>query len=623
MIILGLSPLDKDATVSLLVDGQLTWAIGEERLSRQKMHSGFPHLALQMVLDRAGITARDVDQVVYAFQDCETETKLMRRNVQADVALNRTPPKKSLRSLVQNALPKVPVRNEAIPGLRDPNQRMEKPWYKRVAYHLATSEGALAAWINARQFNDWLETATDDHRRFQAELIAGLKAFGLEEKLKRVEHHQTHVANAYYCSGYDRALVLTIDAYGSGLSGTVSIANRTEGIRRLAEIETPYSLGVFYETVTSALGFRPDRHAGKIVGLAAYGDPGILGDVLRSLFEWDGARFRMRRSSDLYLGRYLASQFPKIDVAAAYQTVLEEVVVRHVSAYVAETGTDTVVLSGGVTANVKLNQRIHEIPGVRNIYIHPNMGDGGCGTGAAILASIAVGEQQQRLETCYLGPDYTDAEIESALQAAGLEYQRHEEIEVEIARLIADNRVVARFDGRMEYGPRALGNRSILYPAKDPAVNQWLNDRLGRTEFMPFAPVTLYEAREKCYLNMAGAEFTAMFMTITFDCTPWMRENCPAAVHVDGTARPQLVTAESNPSYYRILQEYEKLTGIPSVINTSFNMHEEPIVCSPQDAIRAFLLGQLDYLAIGSFLVAASGNESRQASASNVVSAGK
>jgi carbamoyltransferase len=623
MIILGLSPLDKDATVSLLVDGQLTWAIAEERLSRQKMHAGFPYLALQMVLDRAGITAQDVDRVVYAFQDCDTETMLMRRNVQSDFELNRSPANRSLRSLVAQALPKIPIRSEAIPGLPNPNERMVKPWYKRIAYHLATGEGKLSAWMNARQFSAWLEMASDDHRRYQAELLAGLKRFGLDEKLTRVEHHQTHIANAYYCSGFEQALVVTIDAYGSGLSGTVSIANRTEGIRRLAEIETPYSLGVFYETVTSALGFRPDRHAGKIVGLAAYGDPGILGDVLRNLFQWDGARFRMRRSSDLYLGRYLASQFPKIDVAAAYQTVLEEVVVRHVSAYVAETGLDTVVLSGGVTANVKLNQRIHEIPGVKHIYVHPNMGDGGCGTGAALVASVAAGEQPRRLDTCYLGPDYSDAEIESALQATGLNYERYDEIEVEIARSIADNRVVARFAGRMEYGPRALGNRSILYPAKDPAVNQWLNERLGRTEFMPFAPATLYEAREKCYLNLSGAEFTALFMTITFDCTPWMRENCPAAVHIDGTARPQLVTAESNPSYYRILQEYEKLTGIPSVINTSFNMHEEPIVCTPADAIRAFQLGKLDYLAIGPFLVAASDLASQQVSAGRRVEVGK
>jgi carbamoyltransferase len=155
----------------------------------------------------------------------------------------------------------------------------------------------------------------------------------------------------------------------------------------------------------------------------------------------------------------------------------------------------------------------------------------------------------------------------------------------------------------MEYGPRALGNRTILYHAREPEVNQWLNKRLGRTEFMPFAPVTLWEAREKCYVNLEGAEHAAEFMTITFDCTEFMRTNCPAAVHVDGTARPQLIRREVNPEYHAILSAYEKLSGIPCLINTSFNMHEEPIVCSPRDAVRAFLLGHLDGLAIGPFYV--------------------
>ena len=155
----------------------------------------------------------------------------------------------------------------------------------------------------------------------------------------------------------------------------------------------------------------------------------------------------------------------------------------------------------------------------------------------------------------------------------------------------------------MEYGPRALGNRSILYRATEPEVNQWLNQRLGRTEFMPFAPVTLFEERHKCYENIQGGELTAQFMTMTFNCTPFMKQSCPAAVHVDGTARPQLLQREANPSYYDILSHYYQLSGNPSLINTSFNMHEEPIVNSPEDAIRAFLQGNLDYLAIGPFLV--------------------
>jgi carbamoyltransferase len=604
MIILGISPLDKDATVTLMVDGVVTHAIAEERLSRQKMHAGFPREAINMVLRLAGITARDVDHVMYAFYDAAREAQLMRKNVASDYDLNRRGGAIPLRKLIAEAASRVPHRREEIPGLGDPNEKMQKSWHKRLYYRLACSDGYFGARSNAQQFQQWLEAATSDHQRFEAELLSGLREFGWENKLERVEHHASHVANAFYASGFERALVVTLDAYGSGLSGSVSVADE-KGIRRLDGIETPYSLGMFYETVTSALGFRPDRHAGKIVGLAAYGDAGVLGDVLRSLFVWDGGHFRFRRSSDVYLSRYLSTMFPKIDLAAAYQTVLEEVIVRHVSHYVESTGSDTVVLSGGVAANVKLNQRIHGIEGVRRTYVHPNMGDGGCGTGAAMLKCVELGKRPERMESAYLGPEYSEQELAQELKKAGLPADRHPDIESEIARLIADNQVVGRFNGRMEYGPRALGNRSILYSAHDPGVNQWLNHRLGRTEFMPFAPATIYEDRDASYIGVEGAEFTAEFMTITFDCTPSMRNQCPAAVHVDGTARPQLVSATNNPSFYRVLTEYKARTGISSVINTSFNMHEEPIVCTPHDAIRAFQLGRLDYLAIGPFLVAA------------------
>ena len=209
----------------------------------------------------------------------------------------------------------------------------------------------------------------------------------------------------------------------------------------------------------------------------------------------------------------------------------------------------------------------------------------------------------QPIGDVYLGPGYTEAEIRESLDRAGLTYTRPGYMAAEVARRIHKGEVVARFAGRMEYGPRALGNRTIMYHGRDPEVNQWLNQRLGRTEFMPFAPVTLWEARGKCYSNIGGGEHTAEFMTLTFDCTGFMKRACPAAVHVDGTARPQLIRREKNPDYYDILKEHEKLSGSPSVINTSFNMHEEPIVCSPDDAVRAFLDGRIDGLIAGPFYV--------------------
>lgn len=602
MIVLGISPLDKDSTVTLMVDGKVKYAIAEERLSRRKMHTGFPHRALAMTLNLAGIKAAEVDHVVYAFLDWQDEARLMRKNLESDHEFNRTPMEKSLGQLVAEAKRRVHPRNFAVHGLKNAMEAMQKPAWKKLAYRLACADGGWGAYVNHRQFSRWVESGGQSHRKYNEELRAGLREFGLEDKLERAEHHETHVANAFYMSGYDRALVFTVDAYGSGLSGTVSLAE-PGGIQRLHSIETPYSLGEFYSSVTSALGMDPERHAGKVVGLAAYGDPKILSPVLHAMFAWQNGGFRVRRSSDVYFSRWLSVTFPKIDLAAAYQTVLEEVVCRYVKHYVEKTGCDTVVLSGGVAANVKMNQRVFEIPGVKRIYIHPNMGDGGCGTGAAVLKFVEKGYPQEAMESAYLGPEYSEKEMEDAIRKEGLEPRHVADVEPEIARLIADNYVVGRFNGRMEYGPRALGNRSILYQAIDPKVNQWLNTRLGRTEFMPFAPATLYEERHKCYKHIDGAEFTATFMTITFDCTPWMIENSPAAVHVDGTARPQLVSEETNPSFYRILREYRKISGLPSVINTSFNMHEEPIVCSPADAVRAFLDGRLDYLAMGNFLV--------------------
>jgi carbamoyltransferase len=262
------------------------------------------------------------------------------------------------------------------------------------------------------------------------------------------------------------------------------------------------------------------------------------------------------------------------------------------------------VLSGGVVANVKLNQRLRALPGVERIFIHQNMGDGGCGTGAALLQFAADGLTPRALDHVYLGPTFTSDQMAEALHRAQLPFSHYTPVEPKIASLIASGKVVARFNGAMEYGPRALGNRSILYHAREPEVNQWLNQRLGRTEFMPFAPATLFEKRHDHYIDIDGAEYAAEFMTLTCDCTDRMKRESPAAVHVDGTARPQLVTERGNPSFYRILKEYNQLTGMASVINTSFNMHEEPIVCTPDDAIRAFLQGNLDHLAMGDFIAA-------------------
>ena len=601
MKVLGISPLDKDSTVSVVEDGHVLFAAGEERFSRTKQQDGFPRLALEQALDYTGFSLAEFDLITYPFLTWENEARLFNQNLDDEKTFIRQFQPADLSRQIKDALTKVPDRNNPIHGLDHPNAIMEKGFLHSSYYAMAGAQKLASNAASLKGSKQWADDATSSFQRWEQELTHGLAELGWVKPVKRMEHHLSHAANSYLCSGFDRALCITLDGYGSGLAGSVSEANGGK-IHRLHGIAFPNSLGTLYEHVTSSLGFKPSRHEGKIVGLASYGDPSILGDILLSRIEQTSGDFRIYEANNVYFSRFLASKFPKIDVAAAYQQVLEVVATNYVRHWVEKTGIDTVVLSGGVTANVKLNQRIFEIEGVNQIFVYPNMGDGGCGTGAALYHSWPGGVGES-ISNAYLGPDYSDREIEQALASEHLDYTRPDNLAAEIASLIHNGQVVARFDGRMEYGPRALGNRSIMYHAREPEVNQWLNKRLGRTEFMPFAPVTLYEAREKCYHNIKGAEHAAEFMTITFDCTDFMRESCPAAVHVDGTARPQLIRREINPGYYDILKEYERMSGIPSLINTSFNMHEEPIVATPQDAVRAFIQGALDFLAIGPFLV--------------------
>lgn len=607
MRVIGISPLDKDATVSFLEDGQVVFACAEERLSRVKLQNGFPHRALAMAFDRTGWPPDTVDAVAYAFFDWDEEARLIAEAVALDSQRHGTAPNRTSAAAYQDVVrrPYAVDRQRLIPGLDTPASEFlpRKAWWKRLAYEQIARNPLADGLAHRLVFQRWVRQAVRDHQHWSEQLAQGLKRFELDRvPLKRFHHHDTHAANAFYASGFEEALVVTLDGYGSGSCGGIYTAGPS-GIIAQHRFRFPNSLGIFYEHVTSGLGFKPSRHEGKIVGLAAYGDPKILADVLLERFIVEDGDIVIRGGMNHFLARALAGRFAKRDVAAAYQFVLEEVTRRMVQHWLRKTRLRYVVVSGGVHANVKLNQRIREIDGVERVFVYPNMGDGGCGTGAAMLAMGHDRMQGHAFDTVYFGPDYTDLEIRQALAAAELPTERVDRIEERVAELLAENHIVGRFNGRMEYGPRALGNRSVLYPAKEPEVNQWLNKQLARTEFMPFAPAVLAEAAPRLFHNLSGCEKTAEFMTITFDCTEEMKQHSPAAVHVDGTARPQLVTSKSNPSFYRLLRAYEARTGIPVLINTSFNMHEEPIVCSPADAIRAFLLGNLDYLAIGPYLV--------------------
>ncbi|AVS73257.1 carbamoyltransferase family protein [Paracidovorax cattleyae] len=481
-----------------------------------------------------------------------------------------------------------------------------------------------------------------------------LKGLGIAAAPNWYDHHECHAASAYYACGMDDALVVTIDGGGDGLSLTIS-HGRQGTLRRLKEFKEDASLGFFYGAVTSGLGFRIFRHEGKLTGLAAYGDQSRLYSELSDLFQisTEGGDVKIRSAlveamfkpdfpaEHLFLARNYASflsgkvtlqqfrdalnnyrpgtafrkhfggrQYTQEDMAAAAQAVLEDSVLKLVRHYLQQTGCTNLVLAGGVVANVKLNQRLFNIEGVQNIFVAPYMGDEGLCVGAAYLhlKQHSPAFAGRTLDTMYLGPSYGTERVEQALQKAGVQgMERIDDPSVRarrIAELIAQDRVVGFFSGAMEFGPRSLGARSVLASAKQYEINDTLNKRMKRSEFMPFAPVLPHErARDVLAGKLAGSEFAAEFMTITYDVHEKYRQLAPAVVHVDGTARPQLIKKEKHPVYHDVLIHYEKLTGVPILVNTSFNMHEEPIVNTPEDAIRAFRQGCVDTLAIENFVV--------------------
>lgn len=435
-----------------------------------------------------------------------------------------------------------------------------------------------------------------------------------------VSHHEAHAASAYYTSGFEEAYVITMDGgnYCEPWNTTMYHAknNRLISIRK-----DTVCIPKLYFFTTALLGFKPGKDEGKITGLSAYGR--LNGSVLeffeKEFHAEENIAYRiakwvnrvskdevpiLRMDKEL-LGKYrvMFKDVPPEDIAYTIQHFTERKVTNYIREHLPNIEESNIVLAGGLFANVGINQRIKEM-GVKNVFIHPAMGDDGLSLGACLWY---LGHEQRlepfRLKNIFFGPSFSNDEVRLALEKAGLSYEYVDNMNERAAELLAEGKVVARFQGRMEYGPRALGNRSILCQPTDPAINGWLNKKLHRTEFMPFAPATLEEEANRCYKNLRGAEYTAQFMTIAFDCTDYMKKRCPGVVHIDGTARPQLVNKESNPNFHEVLSHYYKLTGIPSLLNTSFNCHEEPIVCTPEDAIRSFKEAQLDCLAIEDYLV--------------------
>ncbi|MEM7370254.1 MAG: carbamoyltransferase C-terminal domain-containing protein [Bacteroidota bacterium] len=553
-----------ESSVSLIKDGVLSTCIAEERLSRKKLDGQFPKRAIKTVLENEQLTANDIDAIAVPFLH----------------------PKVSNYKYLKSA-----ISTFFDTGVFLTNKIKDFAWF--TLYDSLKKPKHLHYEL--------------DGKTFQLELY---------------DHHACHAAGAYYCSPFDKALVVTLDGGGDGLDGGVYFGEGTS-LTNLFEVPHFQSPGTMYSAITSDIGFKRHRHEGKITGLAAYGNKDLkrlgLEDLMR--FHPTKLRFISKKVAAHHLNKDLSTKsnifypllekFGREDLAAATQNILEMVVIDYVKAGIKEAKKrghqfDKICLAGGVFANVKLNQFIYNIEGIDNVFVYPAMGDDGLSGGAALLSYYQQKEVQSKqpaqIKDIYKGLEFTNDEIKAALDHAKLTYTFHEEVEKEIALHMQAGKVVGRFNGKMEYGPRALGNRSIIGAPFDPSINNWLNKRLNRTEFMPFAPSINEEFAEEYFINYRTDNIAAQFMTITYDVNPAVSEKIPAVVHVDNTARPQVVKKDINPSYHKIIEEFYKLTGVPVVLNTSFNIHEQPIVCTPQDAIAGFLEGKLDVLAIGNFI---------------------
>jgi len=566
MISLGISQDRHHAGVALSDGERVLYAAGEERFTRRKNQGGFPSLALDAAFHGTGVGPADVERICLA-------------GVMTPPLVGRAFPGLQ-RWLLDDPLPSRPTATNRLVDF--------------LAFHTPLAHTSPHSSLR-RMTRALLPAAA--RRTLHGSLRTTPLAF--------VEHHHAHAAAACFLSGFGDALCLTADGMGDGLSATVG-RWAAGSIERLWSADSRDSLGLFYDAITEALGFVPNRHEGKVTGLAAHGDATRV-DV-QSPFSVVGRRLVYDgphgRRCVAWARDTLARRHRREDVASWAQRVVESNLAAIATEWLHRTGLRRLVLAGGVFGNVKLNQRLHELDAVDEIFVCPNMGDGGLSLGAICAEG---GLAPQRLGDVFWGDEFGDASLLAALRERGLDYETCDDIEERVAALVASGSIVARFRGRMEWGPRALGNRSVLAPADDPSVVALLNARLRRSEFMPFAPAVLEDDADGCFQELRGARHAAEFMTLCFRATPRMRCEHPATVHVDGTARPQIVRREANPSLHRLLVAYRRRTGRGLILNTSFNIHDEPIVRTPAEALGAFLSARLDYLALGPYLVRAPG----------------
>jgi carbamoyltransferase len=581
MVTLGIV-FSHDGTLSIVRDGKHEYSSGEERFNRIKAYVGFPFQALREAIASGRLVPEEVEVVAVPLASYPYRAARMFAFITTEDKVYYD------------------LQNDKQPN------------------HFSLPDDGWRLIKNDSECQQYVEK--------KVRML--LDAVGITAPIEFYDHHLAHAASAYYASGLTRALAITMDGEGDGLSATVSVCEGGH-IQRISATDRFNSAGYLYAAVTKRCGFKMSRHEGKITGLAAYGKPdagyaklakyvkveegclrltGLRGNsVVERLLRRSYQILGMGRSFGAFQLIEKCSELSDVDLAAAVQHLLEERITEIVGYWVERTGIRDIVVAGGIFANVKFNQRVGELDCVDSLFVFPDMGDGGTAYGAAIYSEVrrrGYDPTKTRLSDVYLGPAFSDDEIKAELtKDTRIKFHRSEDVAAEVAMQIAGGQIVGWFQGRMEYGPRALGHRSILASPVDASINKWLNDRMHRTEFMPFAPSCLYEYADELFeIHKPSLKRPAEFMTITFRMRDEWARRAPAVSHVDQTARPQLVRSDVEPLYHRLLSEYLRLTGLPLLINTSFNVHEEPIVCQPEEGIKALRMGMVDVLAIGNFV---------------------
>jgi len=585
--ILGVSALYHDSAAALLDDGEIVAAAQEERFTRVKHDPRFPQHAIAYCLGVPGISLDAVDYVVF----------------------------------------------------------YEKPFLKferLLETYLAVAPRGFRSFSVAMPL--WLKDKLLQKRMLGRELSALGGTFDVEQKLLFAEHHQSHAASAFYPSPFQEAAVLTMDGVGEWATTTIG-HGRGSTVELTKEIQFPHSLGLLYSAFTSYLGFRVNSGEYKLMGLAPYGEPRYAQTILDRLvdvkadgsfrldlsyFEYlAGTRMTNESFHALFGGQPRRPDEPptrrEMDLAASIQSVTEEIVLRLTRSLASDTGSRNLCLAGGVALNCVANGKVLRDGRFHSLWVQPAAGDAGGALGAALAVhhELGGGTRVPRLPDgmhgSYLGPEFSDDEIVRSLGAAGATYERLASPDVieRTARSLADGEVVGWFQGRMEFGPRALGARSILGDPRSPTMQTVLNVKVKRREsFRPFAPSVLREDAEEWFDLDVDSPYMLLVAPVAQSrqrpTTPdedaltgieklrIVRSEIPAVTHVDHSARIQTVHRETNPAYHALLEEFKRLTGCPVLVNTSFNVRGEPIVCTPEDALRCFMTTNIDVLVAGS-----------------------